>query len=64
MIAVRQHRCSCDFSLVINVERVDDLEVRRASLEDAYIALVRASEEGRRVGAVSALMGKVKETSR
>jgi len=31
-------------------ESVDDLEVRRASLEDAYIALVRASEQGRQVG--------------
>lgn len=47
-------------------ESVDDLEVRRASLEDAYIALVSAGEEGRRVAAVSEFVGngKVKAASR
>ena len=47
-------------------ESVDDLEVRRASLEDAYVALVRASQEGRRVAAAGERMSKVrvKEASR
>jgi ABC-2 type transport system ATP-binding protein len=53
-------------------ESVDDLEVRRASLEDAYVALVRASQEGRRVeegrsvAAIGERMSKVrvKEASR
>lgn len=36
-------------------EAIADLEVRRASLEDAYMALVRESESGRRDAAASAL---------
>jgi ABC-2 type transport system ATP-binding protein len=45
-------------------ESVDDLEVRRASLEEAYIGLVRACEAGRRAVGVSEFTGKVKEASR
>jgi ABC-2 type transport system ATP-binding protein len=44
-------------------ESVDDLEVRRASLEDTYIALVRSCEQGRPV-AISEFRDKVTEMSR